>query len=52
MPHMLVIGLGYTASRLATRLRADGWRVTGVRRSADADTLAFDDDGAVAAAIG
>lgn len=52
MPHMLVIGMGYTASRLATRLRADGWRVTGVRRTADADTLAFDDDGAVAAAIG
>lgn len=52
MPHMLIIGMGYTASRLATRLRADGWRVTGVRRSADADTLAFDDDGAVAAAIG
>ena len=52
MPHMLVIGMGYTASRLATRLRADGWRVTGVRRSADADTLAFDDDSAVTAAIG
>ena len=52
MPHMLVIGMGYTASRLATRLRADGWRVTGVRRTADADTLAFDDDSAVAAAIG
>lgn len=52
MPHMLIIGMGYTASRLATRLRADGWRVTGVRRSADADTLAFDDDSAVTAAIG
>ncbi|MCC4253401.1 MAG: SDR family NAD(P)-dependent oxidoreductase [Pseudomonadota bacterium] len=51
MPHMLIIGMGYTASLLATRLRADGWRVTGVRRSADADTLAFDDDSAVAAAI-
>ncbi len=49
---MLVIGMGYTASRLAARLRADGWRVTGVRRTADADTLAFDDDSAVAAAIG
>lgn len=52
MPHMLVIGMGYTASRLATRLRGDGWRVTGVRRTAGADTLAFDDDSAVAAAIG
>ena len=52
MPHMLVIGMGYTASRLATRLRGDGWRVTGVRRTAGADTLAFDDDSAVTAAIG
>lgn len=51
MPHMLILGMGYTASRLATRLRGEGWRVTGVRRSGDAETLAFDDDGAVCAAI-
>ncbi|MEC3912501.1 SDR family NAD(P)-dependent oxidoreductase [Sphingobium sp. CR2-8] len=51
MPHMLILGMGYTASRLADRLRAQGWRVTGVRRSAGADILAFDDDGAVRAAI-
>lgn len=51
-PHLLILGLGYTASRLAGRLRAGGWRVTGVRRAADADSLAFDDDSAVRAAIG
>ncbi|MCP1469549.1 nucleoside-diphosphate-sugar epimerase [Sphingobium sp. OAS761] len=51
MPHMLILGLGYTASRLASRLRADGWQITSVRRAADADALAFDDDGAVRAAI-
>lgn len=51
MPHMLILGMGYTASRLATRLRAEGWRITGVRRTADAECLAFDDDGAVRAAF-
>ena len=51
MPHMLIFGLGYTASRLATRLRTEGWHVTGTRRSTGADTLAFDDEPAVRAAI-
>lgn len=51
MPHMLIIGMGYTASRLAARLGEEGWHITGVRRSADADMIAFDDDGAVRAAI-
>jgi len=51
MPHMLILGMGYTASRLAVRLRAEGWKVTGVRRRADADALAFDDESAVRAAI-
>jgi len=50
-PHLFILGLGYTASRLAGRLRGEGWRVTGVRRRADADTLAFDDESAVRAAI-
>ncbi|MBU2017809.1 MAG: SDR family NAD(P)-dependent oxidoreductase [Alphaproteobacteria bacterium] len=51
MPHLLIFGLGYTASRLADRLRSDGWRITATRRHADADTLAFDDEPAVRAAI-
>ncbi|MDO7834174.1 SDR family NAD(P)-dependent oxidoreductase [Sphingobium sp. HBC34] len=51
MPHLLVIGMGYTASRLALRLRSQGWRVTGIRRAAQADMLAFDDEHAVCAAI-
>lgn len=51
MPHMLILGMGYTASRLAIRLRAEGWHITGVRRTADAEALAFDDDSAVGAAM-
>ncbi|UZW54442.1 SDR family NAD(P)-dependent oxidoreductase [Sphingobium sp. JS3065] len=51
MPHMLILGQGYTASRLAARLRAEGWHITGVRRTADAEALAFDDESAVRAAI-
>jgi nucleoside-diphosphate-sugar epimerase len=49
---MLIIGMGYTASRLAARLRTQGWRVTGVRRSAGTDCIAFDDAEGVRAAIG
>lgn len=52
MAHMLILGMGYTASRLADRLRSDGWNVTGVRRAADAQALAFDDEERVHAAIG
>lgn len=48
---MLILGMGYTASRLADRLRGEGWRVTGVRRSAGADVLAFDDESGIRAAI-
>lgn len=51
MPHMLIIGMGYTASRLAARLLTEGWQVTGVRRAADAQCLAFGDEDAVRAAI-
>ncbi|BBF68695.1 Rossmann-fold NAD(P)-binding domain-containing protein [Sphingomonas bisphenolicum] len=51
MPHLLVLGMGYTAARLAGRLRGEGWRVTGVRRHAASDILAFDDEPAVRAAI-
>lgn len=51
MPHMLILGLGYTGSRLAARLRAEGWHVTGVRRAADAAAVAFEDHEAVRGAI-
>lgn len=51
MPHLVILGMGYTAGRLAGRLRAEGWLVTGVRRSASADVIAFDDRSLVCAAI-
>ena len=43
MAGILIFGLGYTASRLAERLRATGWTVLGTRREASADAIAFDD---------
>ncbi|MFC4291525.1 SDR family oxidoreductase [Sphingorhabdus arenilitoris] len=49
--HLLIFGMGYSASHLATKLRAQGWRVTGTRRTADGDNIAFDDDAAVRSAI-
>lgn len=36
---LLIFGLGYTASRLAARLRAEGWQVSGTSRA----TLPLDD---------
>ncbi len=48
---MLIFGLGYTASRLAGRLRAENWRVIATRRAAGPDVLAFDDADGVRAAI-
>lgn len=51
MPHMLIFGMGYTASRLANRLCEAGWQVTGTRRTADGHSIAFDDERAVRAAI-
>jgi nucleoside-diphosphate-sugar epimerase len=49
--HMLIFGMGYSANHLARRLAKDGWRVTGTRRVADGDSIAFDDEPAVHAAI-
>ncbi len=49
--HMLIFGLGYTASHLADALRADGWRVTGIKRIAGEHILAFDDQAAVLDAL-
>ena len=51
MPHMLIFGLGYTAGRLAERLRGEGWSVSATRREAGPDAIAFDDDAAVKTAI-
>lgn len=41
--HLLILGLGYSATRIAAEARAGGWRVTGVRRQAGEGVLAFDD---------
>lgn len=48
---MLILGLGYSGARIAAALRARGWRVTGVRRQGDADTIGFDEVEAVRTAI-
>jgi nucleoside-diphosphate-sugar epimerase len=48
MARLWIFGLGYTASRLAARLRADGWAVAGTGRAG----VAFDDDAAVREGIG
>ena len=49
--HMLIFGMGYTASRLAEALRGDGWLVTGTKRMSGGDALAFDDRHAVLSAL-
>lgn len=41
MPALLILGLGYTANRLAGRLRRDGWSVTGTTRDGRDGTLRF-----------
>lgn len=40
--HFLIFGLGYTATRLARRLRATGWLVTATSRSGAAGTILLD----------
>jgi nucleoside-diphosphate-sugar epimerase len=45
--NILIFGMGYTASRLAKRLRAEGWQVTGTRRMSGGDAIAFEDRAAV-----
>lgn len=49
--HMLIFGMGYTASRLADALRGQGWQVTGTRRMSGGDAVAFDDRHAVLSAF-
>lgn len=51
MPHMLIFGLGYTAGRLADRLRGEDWTISATRRAAGPDVIAFDDSNSVMAAI-
>lgn len=51
MSRIFIFGLGYTTSRLAERLRADGWRVAGTSRDGRRGTIAFDDADEVHAAI-
>ena len=51
MPTMLIFGLGYTATRLAARLRDLGWTVLATRRAAGDGVLALDDRDGVRAAL-
>ena len=51
MGQMLIFGMGYAASHLATRLRARGWDVAGTTRDGRGGSLAFGDDGAVLTAL-
>ena len=48
---MLIFGMGYTASRIAARLRVEGWQVTGTRRMSAGDAIAFEDRAAVLTAL-
>lgn len=41
--HLLILGLGYSAARIADAARANGFAITAVRSRAGADTLALDD---------
>jgi nucleoside-diphosphate-sugar epimerase len=48
---LFIFGMGYTASRLAQRLRAEGWQVTSTKRMSGGDCIAFDDRVAVLTAL-
>lgn len=52
MSHLLLFGLGYSGERIATRLAARGWQVTGVRRQPAENAFGFDDAASIARAIG
>ena len=39
---LLILGMGYTATRLAARLRSDGWEVIGTTRDGRGGTVRFD----------
>ncbi len=48
MARLLILGLGYTASRLAAALGGQGWRVAGTTRDGRDGSIAFDDGERVA----
>ena len=47
MSRLFIFGLGYAASHLAARLRAEGWQVAGTTRDGRGSTLTFEDANAV-----
>ena len=49
--NLLIFGLGYSATRIAALAQAQGATVTATTRDGRADTLRFDDDGAVRPAL-
>lgn len=49
MSHLLIFGLGYTATRIAAAMRASGWQV---RATGSAGDMAFADRDSVLAALG
>jgi nucleoside-diphosphate-sugar epimerase len=49
---LLIFGLGYTASRLAARLRDRSWRIEAVTRDGCEETIAFGDSARVGFEIG
>lgn len=51
MSRLLVLGLGYTAGRIAAHLAGQGWHVVGTTRDGRSDTIRFDDAPAVLAEI-
>lgn len=51
MASILIFGMGYSASRLGAALRARGWGVTGIRRTAGDGAIAFDDRDAIEHAL-
>ncbi|MBA4778531.1 MULTISPECIES: NAD(P)-dependent oxidoreductase [Pseudomonadota] len=48
MSHLFIFGMGYSASHLAAKLRAQGWQVRGTGRAGDVD---FADSASVQAAL-
>ena len=49
MTHMLIFGLGYSAKRIASSLRGEGWQIAATGSAGD---LNFEDESAVRSALG